>query len=369
MKGLLFLPYCICPLFVKVDKRYTVVMYDLAIIGGGPAGVAAGVYAARKRLKTVFIAETIGGQSTDSVGIENWIGTQKISGLDLAKSFEAHLRAYAADVVDIKLGERVSKVSKTSRGFSIETPKGVYTAKAVLTATGGMRRKLGVPGAAEFENKGVTYCASCDGPLFAGQDTVVVGGGNAGFETAAQLLAYAKSVTLMSRSDFSRADAKTVSAVSAHPNFKGLQFTVPVEIKGDGFVSGVVAKNSQTGEASEFPAAGVFVEIGMVPSTDYVKGLLDLDEFGRVKINPKNQRAYQTQKKASDARRGESEEEDVPTGTETESQGPRNTADDGFFGVWAAGDCTDELYRQNNIAAGDAVKALEDIYFWLKAAK
>lgn len=307
-------------------------MYDLAIIGGGPAGIAAGVYAARKRLKTVFIAETIGGQSTDSVGIENWIGTEKISGLDLAKSFEAHLRAYAGEVVDLKLGERATKAEKISGGYSVSTSKGSYEAKAVLIATGGARRKLEVPGAAEFENKGLTYCASCDGPLFAGQDTVVVGGGNAGFETAAQLLAYAKSVTLMSRSDFSRADAKTVAIVSSNPNFKGLQYTVPVEIKGSGFVNRVVAKNSQTGETSELPAAGVFVEIGMMPSTDYLNGLVELDEFNRIKTNPKNQ---------------------------------RTSAD----GIWAAGDCTDELYHQNNIAAGDGVKALEDIYFYLKAAK
>lgn len=307
-------------------------MYDLAIIGGGPAGIAAGVYAARKRLKTVFIAETIGGQSTDSVGIENWIGTEKISGLDLAKSLEAHLRAYAGGIVELKLGERATKADKIYGTFVITTSKGVHEAKAVLVASGGMRRKLAVPGAKEFENKGLTYCASCDGPLFAGQDTVVVGGGNAGFETAAQLLAYAKSVTLMSRSDFSRADAKTVAAVSSNPDFKGLQYTVPVEIKGSGFVSSVVAKNSQTGEVSEIPAAGVFVEVGMVPSTDYVKGLVELDEFSRIKVNPKNQ---------------------------------RTSAD----GVWAAGDCTDELYHQNNIAAGDGVKALEDIYFWLKANK
>ncbi len=192
-------------------------MYDLAIIGGGPAGVAAGVYAARKKLKTVLIAEMIGGQSMDSVDIQNWVGTQHISGMGLAKQLEMHLHAYAADVVDIKLGERAQKVEKTEGGFSITTPKGSYQAKAVLIATGGSRRKLEVPGAKEFENKGLTYCASCDGPLFADQDVVVVGGGNAGFETASQLLAYCKSVTLISRSDFSRADAATAEAVLSDP--------------------------------------------------------------------------------------------------------------------------------------------------------
>ncbi len=305
-------------------------MYDLAIIGGGPAGIAAGVYAARKRLKTVFIAETIGGQSTESVEIQNWIGTEKISGLNLAKSFEAHLKAYADNIVDLKLGERVVKVEKSADGFSIQTNKEAHGAKAVLVATGGVRRKLEVPGALEFENKGLTYCASCDGPLFGGMDTVVVGAGNAGFETAAQLLAYAKSVTLINRSpDFHRADKKTVDAVLAHPNMKVITNAIPTEIKGGGFVSGITIKDNATGALTEIPAAGIFVEIGMLPATDFVKDLVKLDEFNRVVVDAKNQH------------------------TSVE-------------GVWAAGDCTDELYHQNNIAAGDAVKALEDIYYWLK---
>jgi alkyl hydroperoxide reductase subunit F len=309
-------------------------MYDLAIIGGGPAGVAAGVYAARKRLKSVLITETIGGQSMDSVGIENWIGTPKISGLDLAKTFEAHLRAYAGDVVDIKLGQRVTKLEKKAGdGFVVKTTNGEFEARAVLVASGGVRKKLDALHAAEFENKGLTYCASCDGPLFAGQDVLVVGGGNAGFETAAQLLAYAKSVTMVHRSaTCSKADAATVETVTKHPNFKLMLNTKPVEIKGNGFVSSVVLENTQTGEKSEVPVTGVFVEIGMLPSTDFAKDILPLDEYGRIVVNPKNQR------------------------TSVE-------------GVWAAGDCTDELYHQNNIAAGDAVKALEDIYFALRAGK
>ncbi len=309
-------------------------MYDLAIIGGGPAGVAAGVYAARKHLKSVLITETIGGQSMDSVGIENWIGTVKISGLDLAKTFETHLRAYAGEFVDIKLGTRAQKLEKKPEGgFVVKTANGDFEARAVLVATGGMRRKLDAAGAAEFENKGLTYCASCDGPLFAGQDVMVVGGGNAGFETAAQLLAYAKSVTLVHRgAACTKADAATVETVSKHPNFKLLLNTKPVEIKGSGFVSGVVVENTQTNEKSEIPVAGVFVEIGMLPSTEFARGVIELDEYGRVVTNPKNQRTS-------------------------------------LEGVWAAGDCTDELYHQNNIAAGDAVKALEDIYFALRAGK
>jgi thioredoxin reductase len=308
-------------------------MYDLAIIGGGPAGVAAGVYAARKRLKTVFIAEVIGGQSTDSVDIQNWIGTPHIAGLELGKTLDKHLHEYSSGIVDIKIGERATKVEKNGKTFSITTSKGNYEARAVLVASGGSRRKLAVPGAMEFENKGVTYCASCDGPVFAGQDVVVIGGGNAGFESAAQLLAYCKSVTLVHRSaEFSKADPLTVEAVLKDPKMKALTNTEPVEVRGAQFVTGLVVKNVTTGETTELPASGVFVEIGMLPSTDFVKDLVQLDEFNRVVTNPKNQ----------------------------------HTSVDG---VWAAGDCTDELYHQNNIAAGDGVKALEDIYFWLKSQK
>lgn len=308
-------------------------MYDLAIIGGGPAGVAAGVYAARKRLNTIFIAETVGGQSTDSTEIQNWIGTEKISGLDLAKSLESHLRAYASDVVNITLGARAQKVEKIDGGFSITSNKGSYEARAVLIATGGSRRKLGVPGADLFENKGVTYCASCDGPLFSGQDVVVVGGGNAGFETAAQLLAYCKSVTLIHRSaEFSKADASTTRAVLAHPNMTALTDSEPIEVKGEQFVKSIVVKNKVTGEVQEIPAAGIFVEIGMIPATDLVHDLVSLDSTGKIQVNGKNQRAS-------------------------------------VAGIWAAGDCTDGLYHQNNIAAGDAVKALEDIYFYIRATQ
>ncbi|MBX4192107.1 FAD-dependent oxidoreductase [Candidatus Parcubacteria bacterium] len=306
-------------------------MYDLAIIGGGPAGVAAGVYAARKRLKTIFVAEVIGGQSTDSQDIQNWIGTPHLVGMDMQKMFEAHLREYASDVLEIHIGERGDKVEKISGGFSIKTNKGLYETKAVLIATGGSRKKLEVPGAKEFEHKGVTYCASCDGPLFSGQDVVVIGGGNAGFETAAQLLAYTKSVTLIHRrAEFHRADAATVNTVVAHPNMHTLIDSSPVEVKGDMFVKSITVKNEKTGELSEIPTAAVFVEIGMIPATQMVKGLVDLDEWGRIKVDGKTQRTSTT-------------------------------------GVWAAGDCSDGIYHQNNIAAGDAVKALEDIYFWVKA--
>lgn len=306
-------------------------MYDLAIIGGGPAGVAAGVYAARKRLRTVFVTESFGGQSIDSMGIENWIGTVSIPGPDLAKALEAHLRAYADGFVDIKTGSRVQNISKTGDGFRVSTSGENFEAKTVLIATGSSRRKLEIKGAAEFENKGITYCASCDGPVFAGMDVAVIGGGNAGFETAAQLLAYAKSVTLLHRGTSYKADAVTVEKVLSHPNMKGLLNVEPVEAKGDKFLSALVYKDA-SGELVELPVSGIFVEIGLLPATGFAKEVLELNEVGQIKTDPRTGR------------------------TET-------------LGIWAAGDCTDTLYHQNNIAAGDAVRALEDIYLYVKTGQ
>jgi alkyl hydroperoxide reductase subunit F len=306
-------------------------MHDLIIIGGGPAGIAAGVYAARKRLKSMLIAEEIGGQSTVSEGVENWIGTVKIPGADMAKAFRTHLDAYKGDVVEVVEGDRVEMLEKKDGGFSVGTRDGKsFSARAVLIASGAARKKLPIPGADTFENKGVTYCASCDGPLFADQDVAVVGGGNAGLETAAQLLAYCKSVTLIHRHDMLKGDAITVERLSQHPNFKTACKSEPTEVLGDKFVSGLKIKQRDTGEESTLSVTGVFVEIGVMPNTDFAKGIVELDEVGRVVTDAKNQH------------------------TSVE-------------GIWAAGDATDELYHQNNIAAGDAVKALEDIYQWLMA--
>jgi len=304
--------------------------YDLAILGGGPAGVAAGVYAARKHLKTIFIAEEIGGQSSQSPEIQNWIGIEKISGLDFSRSLEKHLRAYAGDMVALHIGERVQSVSPIEENFQIRTTKDSYLAQAVLVSTGGARRKLAIPGADTFEHKGLTYCASCDGPLFSGQDVVVIGSGNAGFDSAAQLLAYCKTVTILNRSEEpSKADPATVAAVLANSNVRLLNNTIPVEVRGTQFVEGLVVKDTAGGEEKVLPVSGIFVEIGSLPATDFVKDLVALTPEGTIKIEPRTQRASRD-------------------------------------GIWAAGDCTDSLYHQNNIAAGDAVRAVEDIYYWVK---
>lgn len=304
-------------------------IYDLAIIGGGPAGVAAGVYASRKRLKTFFITESFESQSSTSDEIQNWIGTIKISGADLTKNLEAHLRAYAENIVDIKTKEKVENITKIENIFEIKTKKDSYLAKTILVATGANRKKLDIVGATEYDGKGIVYCATCDGPLFADKDVVVIGGGNSAFETALQLLAYCKSVTLLNRRAEFRADPITVKKALSNPRMRAILNAVPQQIKGDKFVTSIVYKDTENNTDVELSAEGVFVEIGHTPSTHFIKDLTNLDAVGHIIVDPRTQQSS-------------------------------------VKGIWAAGDCTDGLYAQNNIAVGDAVKAIEDIYRYLK---
>lgn len=304
-------------------------MYDLIIIGGGPAGISAGIYASRKQLKTLFITKEWGGQSVVSSEIHNWIGTIAISGADLAKNLENHLKAYAKECVTIMPGVTASHIAKSEGGFTVTVSDGtVHTSTTVLIATGSSRRKLTVPGAVEFDQKGLTYCATCDGPMFSGMDVAVIGGGNAGFETAAQLLAYTKSVTLLNTGDTYKADPITVEKVLAHPNMTGILSAKTTQILGDGFVNGLTYTDAG-GESHTLSVGGIFVEIGMLPNTEFAKDIIERDAYNRVTIDPWTQR------------------------TST-------------LGIWAAGDCTNVHYHQNNISAGDAVKALEDIYVYVK---
>ena len=303
-------------------------MYDLIIIGGGPAGSAAAVYAARKQLKTLLIVKEWGGQSIVSDDIQNWIGTPHISGADLAKSLRTHVEEYKGEVLTI-IEDEVSAISGTDGDFSVTTKGGEQKGKTVLIATGSSRRKLTVPGADTYENKGITYCASCDGPLFSGMDVVVVGGGNAGFESAAQLLAYCKSVTLLSRSE-PRADAITVEKLKSRDHFTLVTNAVPKSIQGGVFVESITYTKTDTNEDITLPVSAVFVEIGPIPATGFAKDVVKQTDIGTIIIDPRTQETS-------------------------------------IKGIWAAGDCTDVLYHQNNIAAGDAVRALEDIYLHLHA--
>ncbi|MFA6353498.1 MAG: FAD-dependent oxidoreductase [Candidatus Paceibacterota bacterium] len=300
--------------------------YDLIIIGGGPAGSAAAVYASRKRLKTLFITSEWGGQSIVSEKIYNWIGTPSISGAELADNLKSHVLENTGDSLEVKEGEKVTNITKNPNDFSVKTESGQeFSTKTILIATGSGRRKLTVKNADKLEHKGLTYCATCDGPLFADMDVVVVGGGNAAFESASQLVAYCKSVTIVHRSDTFRADQITVQKVLQNPKIKILKNIDILEIQGDKFVEGIVYKEKTSEKEIELKVSGIFVEVGQIPNTDFVQTLVPLDEINKIKIDAWSQK------------------------TETP-------------GIWAAGDCTNILYHQNNIAAGDAVRAVEDIY-------
>jgi NADH-dependent peroxiredoxin subunit F len=313
-------------------------MYDLIIVGGGPGGVAAGIYAARKKIKTLLITDTFGGQSLVSNDIQNWIGTKSISGFDLAKSLEEHLRAQEGmEIVD---GELVSSVvKKDAGGFTVTTNAGkTFDTKYILLTSGSRRKRLGVPGEDQFDGKGVVFCTTCDAPLFGGKTVVVVGGGNSALEGVLDLIPYASKIYLMVRSEVLRGDPTTQEKIKAlatgdSPKVEILWNSVIEEIKGDKFVTGIKYKdlkaNNGVGESKDLPLDGVFVEIGLIPNSDFVKDLVKLDDYGHVVVDHRTQ--------ATSA-----------------------------AGIWAAGDVSDVLYDQNNISVGDSIKAVLNIYDQVK---
>ncbi len=306
-------------------------MHDLIIIGGGPAGVAAGVYAARKQLKTLLITKNFGGQSISSLGIENWIGEIKISGFELAQKLENHLVSSAGKFVYIKKGENVTKIIKNKDGFIVHTNSESFQTKTILITSGSERRKLiGVKNADKFEHKGLTYCATCDGPLFKDQVVAVIGGGNSAIESAMQLLAYTKKVYLIHRKDNFRADPITVNAIKNNSKLEIIFDSEVKEIIGDKMVNGVVLKNIKTDKESVIDVSGIFAEIGSEPGTDFIGDIVELTPEKTIKIDPWTGK------------------------TSTE-------------GIWAAGDVTNIKYHQNNIAAGNAITAIEDIYTYIKS--
>ncbi len=308
-------------------------IYDLIIVGGGPAASSAAVYAARKRLKTLLVTEEWGGQSSVSADVQNWIGTPSISGSELAKNLRAHVETYKGESVEILFPMRATALAPSNDKVTIELKDGrKMEARAALITSGARRRALDVPGAKGYDQKGLTYCASCDGPLFAEKDVAVIGGGNAGFETALQLLAYCKTVTLVNRTEAFRADETTVATVRAHKNVRMIANAEILEVVGDKFVTGLKYKDVKTGKEEVLPVEGIFVEIGLLPNTEWIGNALEKSPIGQIKVDPRTQRTSH----------------------------PR---------IWAAGDVTDGLYHQNNIAAGDAVKALEDIYIYLRRTK
>src|SRR3989344_2369108 len=298
-------------------------MYELAIIGGGPAGVAAGVYAARKKIKTVLITDIFGGQSLVSEDVQNWIGEISIRGEKLAKNMEAHLRVQEG--IDIKSGVLASAVKKFGDNFSLSLSNGeTLEAQYLLTTVGSKRRKLNIPGDQKFEGKGVVYCSTCDAPLFKGKTVAVVGGGNAGLESAIDLTHYATKIYLLVRSGALRGDPISQEKATKSEKIEILYNCEPKEILGDMFVRGLKYLDKTANETKELKLDGVFVEIGSIPNSDLIKDFVKINEKGEIITDPRTQKA------------GEN--------------------------IWAAGDVTDVLYKQNNISMGDAIKAVLNIY-------
>ena len=325
-------------------------MYDLIIIGGGPAGAAAGVYAGRKQLKTLLITREFGGQSIVSDGIENWIGEKKIAGFELAQKLEEHVRAQPS--VEIKLSEKVESLSRVKDqcvsccdwknysavadqkagdkhcAWEVTTDKDKYEAKALVVASGARRRKLKVPGESNFDGKGVAYCSTCDAPLFKDKTVVVVGGGNAGLEAVIDLLPYASEIHLLARGKKLTGDQKTQEEIKKSKKVKIIFNAEVEEILGDKLVSALKYKDSKSNEVNEILVQGVFIEIGSVPNSDIVKGLVDINNHGEIIVD-------------------------------------HRTAATSAPGIFAAGDITDEIYKQNSTAAGDAVTATLSAYNYL----
>jgi alkyl hydroperoxide reductase subunit F len=291
--------------------------FDVLVVGGGPAGAAAAIYAARKGIRTGIAAERIGGQLLDTVGIENFISVKETQGHQLASGLEQHVTAYDVDVMNLQRAEALIP------GDLIEVKLiggGALKARSVIIATGARWREIDVPGEREYRNRGVAYCPHCDGPLFKGKRVAVVGGGNSGVEAAIDLAGLASHVWLIEYDAQLRADAILKAKLRSLPNVTVITGAQTTEVTGDGErVSGLIYKDRQSGALHAVELAGVFVQIGLVPNTDWLKGTIRLSPRGEIEVDARGQTS-------------------VP-------------------GVFAAGDCTVVPYKQIVIAVGEGAKA------------
>ena len=300
---------------------------DVTIIGAGPAGVAAAIYTARKGLKVTMVADRIGGQVKDTQDIENLISVPLTTGTELSANFEKHLREY-----DITLKEHVSvkEISETEdENYRIHLNTGeTFETRSIILATGAQWRKLGVPGEEENIGKGVAFCAHCDGPFFKGKDIAVVGGGNSGIEAALDLAGIVKHVTVLEFADDLKADQVLINKAKEKANIEFITGAATQEIKAtDGKVTSIVYQDRSTGDTHERDLAGVFVQIGLVPNSAFVKGFVDLNRFGEIEIDER----CRTERK----------------------------------GIFACGDVTTVPFKQINIAMGEGSKAALSAFEYL----
>jgi alkyl hydroperoxide reductase subunit F len=295
--------------------------YDVLIVGGGPAGAAAAVYAARKGIRTGVAAERFGGQVNDTLAIENYISVLETDGPKFAAALEAHAKAYDVDIMNLQRADAIVPAAQPGGLIEVKLANGgVLKSKTVILSTGARWRNVNVPGEQEYRNKGVAYCPHCDGPLFKGKRVSVIGGGNSGVEAAIDLAGVVAHVTLIEFADQLKADAVLVNKLKSLPNVEIHTNAQTTEITGaDGKVNGLKYKDRATGTEHLVPLEGVFVQIGLVPNTEWLKGTVELSKFGEIIVDAKGQT-------------------NVP-------------------GVFAAGDCTTVPYKQIVIAAGDGAKA------------
>jgi NADH-dependent peroxiredoxin subunit F len=303
-------------------------MYDIIIAGAGPSGLTAAVYSARKKLKTLLLSKDIGGQLNWTLGVENYMGYQFIEGPELMRKFEQQVRQFPIDLV---LGENVDAVSLIEGGFEVKTESGgKYEGSTVVVSTGKAPRSLDVPGEKELIGRGVSYCATCDGPLFAGLDVAVVGGGNSALEATLDLIKTAKKVHLISLTPLT-ADHVLIEKVRESPGVTILMEHETVKISGEDLVTGITVRDLLTGRERELAAQGVFVEIGLVPNSRLVEGLAPLNLLGEIVVTCANET--------------------------------------GIPGLYAAGDVTNVPEKQVVVAAGEGAKAALQAHRYLQRRK
>lgn len=290
--------------------------YDVLVVGGGPAGASAAIYAARKGIRTGIVAERFGGQIMDTLAIENFISVKQTEGPKLAASLEEHVKEYDIDVMNLQRAKRLEKKDL----IEIELENGaILKSKSVILSTGARWRNVGVPGEAEFKNKGVAYCPHCDGPLFTGKDVAVIGGGNSGIEAAIDLAGIVKHVTVLEFMPELKADSVLQDRLNSLPNVTVLKNVQTKEITGTDKVNGITYIERETGEEKHIELAGVFVQIGLVPSTDWLEGTVERNRMGEILVDKHGATS-------------------LP-------------------GVFAAGDCTDSAYKQIIISMGSGATA------------
>ncbi len=294
--------------------------FDVLVVGGGPAGAAAAIYAARKGIRTGVAAERFGGQVLDTMAIENFISVKETEGPKLARALEEHVREYEVDIMNLQRASRLIPAGDDGLHRVQFENGGELKAKTLILATGARWREMNVPGEQEYRGRGVAYCPHCDGPLFKGKRVAVIGGGNSGVEAAIDLAGIVAHVTLLEFGEELRADAVLQRKLNSLPNVRVLKMAQTTEVKGDGQkVTGLVYKDRTNDELHNVELEGIFVQIGLLPNSEWLKGTLELSRFGEIIVDAKGQTS-------------------IP-------------------GVFAAGDVTTVPYKQIVIAVGEGAKA------------